>query len=256
MKSTRLLSATLALMAFTGYTSQSQTSLRPQGVSKIKIPVQSGWQFRELGKDTWYSAIVPGCVHTDLLSNKLIDDPFYRDNEKKLQWIGKTDWEYQTTINVDPGILEHDNIELVFEGHDTYANIFLNNESLLNADNMFRTWRVDSKPLLKTGVNTLRIRFRSPINEVLPIMAKMSYQLPASNDQGEKTSPHTRKAPYQFGWDWGPRFVTSGIWRPIYLEGWEHARVNDLHILPKQITAGAADLTAEIEVVAAENTTA
>jgi len=56
-------------------------------------------------------------------------------------------------------------------------------------------------------------------------MAKMSYQLPASNDQGEKTSPHTRKAPYQFGWDWGPRFVTSGIWRPIYLEGWDHARV-------------------------------
>src|SRR6267142_3643664 len=250
MKSTRLLSATLALMAFTGYTSQSQTSLRPQGVSKIKIPVQSGWQFRELGKDTWYSAIVPGCVHTDLLSNKLIDDPFYRDNEKKLQWIGKTDWEYQTTFNITAEMLARDSVELIFEGLDTYANVFLNDEPLISTDNMFRTWRVDAKRLAKRGANTLRVRFRSPINEVLPLRVKMDYELPAGNDQGEKTSPHTRKAPYQYGWDWGPRFVTSGIWRPVYLEAWDQARVDDLNILPKQITAAAATLTAEVEVVA------
>jgi beta-mannosidase len=256
MNTARLLPAVLVLIAFSGYSLQSQTRSKPTEAAKIKTPLLTGWQFREAAKDTWYPATVPGCVHTDLLNNKLIEDPFYRDNEQRLQWIGKTDWEYQTTFNVNPEILARDNVELVFEGLDTYANIFLNNEFLLNADNMFRTWRADSKRLLKTGVNTLRIRFRSPINEVLPIMAKMSYQLPASNDQGEKTSPHTRKAPYQFGWDWGPRFVTSGIWRPIYLEGWDHARVNDLHILPKQITAGAADLTAEIEVVAAENTIA
>ena len=225
------------------------------GISKIKIPVQTGWQFRQAGKDTWYSAIVPGCVHTDLLNNKVIDDPFYRDNEQKQQWIGKTDWEYQTTFNVTPEILARDNIELVFEGLDTYANVLLNDEPLLNADNMFRTWRADCKQLLKPGANTLRIRFRSPINEVLPLMAKMSYQLPAGNDQGEKTSPHTRKAPYQFGWDWGPRFVTSGVWRPVSLEAWDKARVDDLHILPKKVTAAAASLTAEVEVVANSNAT-
>ena len=148
------------------------------------------------------------------------------------------------------------NIDLVFEGLDTYANVFLNDESLLNADNMFRTWRADCKRLLRPGANTLRIRFRSPINEVLPLMAKLNYQLPAGNDQGEKTSPHTRKAPYQFGWDWGPRFVTSGIWRPVYLEVWDQARVDDLHILPKQVTADAANLRAEVEVIAHTNTTA
>jgi beta-mannosidase len=217
---------------------------------RITISVNTGWQFREVGKEAWHPASVPGCVHTDLLRNKLIDDPFYRDNEKKLQWIGKTDWEYQTTFDVAPEILARDNIDLVFEGLDTYANVFLNNESLLNADNMFRTWRTDCKRLLRAGPNTLRIRFRSPINEVLPLMAKLNYQLPASNDQGEKTSPHTRKAPYQFGWDWGPRFVTSGIWRPVYLEAWDKARLEDLHILPKQVTTAAARLTAEVEVVA------
>lgn len=248
----KLLICIVVLLTFTVATSQSQTRQQHR-MSSNTVTLDTGWQFKEVGKDAWHPATVPGSVHTDLLNNKLIDDPFYRDNEKTLQWIGKTDWEYQTTFNVTPEILRRANLDLVFEGLDTYANVFLNDESLLNTDNMFRTWRADCKRLLRPGANTLRIRFRSPINEVLPRMAKMSYQLPAGNDQGEKTSPHTRKAPYQFGWDWGPRFVTSGIWRPVFLEAWDEARVEDLHILPKQVTAAAASVTAEVEVVASKN---
>ncbi len=164
--------------------------------------------------------------------------------------MGKLTGNIRATFTVRPEVLARDNIDLVFEGLDTYATVILNNQSLLNTNNMFRTWRVDSKRLLKPGANTLLIRFRSPINEILPAMAKMTYRLPAGNDQGEKTSPHTRKAPYQYGWDWGPRFVTSGIWRPVYLEAWNKARVEDLHIAQKQVSAVAAKLTAEVEVVA------
>ncbi len=214
------------------------------------MPINAGWQFREVGKTEWHSATVPGCVHTDLLANKLIEDPFYRDNEKKQQWIGKTDWEYQTTFKVTPQTLEREKVEFVFEGLDTYAKVYLNEQLLLDADNMFRTWRVDAKHALKAGDNTLRIVFRSPINEILPVMAKLNYQLPASNDQGEKTSPFTRKAPYQYGWDWGPRFVTSGIWRPVSLEAWDQARVNDLQIIVKKISPNVAELTANVEVEA------
>src|SRR6266568_9496545 len=216
----------------------------------MKIPVQAGWQFREAGKDKWYPASVPGCVHTDLLKNKLIDDPFFRDNEKKLQWIGKTDWEYQTTLNLTAEMLKQTNLELVFEGLDTYADVFLNDRLLIGTDNMFRTWRLDAKRLAKPGANSLRIRFRSPINEILPIMAKMAYELPAANDQGEKTSPYTRKAPYQYGWDWGPRFVTSGIWRPVFLEAWDRARVSNVQIVTKRITPAAASLAANVEIEA------
>ncbi len=251
----RLLIFILTLLTLMVGTSQSQTRMRKESGMR-SITLDKGWQFREVGKDKWYPASVPGCVHTDLLNNKLIDDPFYRDNEQNLQWIGKTDWDYQTTFEVTPEILRRANIDLVFEGLDTYANVFLNDEPLLNTDNMFRTWRIDAKRQLKAGANTLRIHFRSPINEVLPLMAKMSYQLPAGNDQGEKTSPHTRKAPYQFGWDWGPRFVTSGIWRPVYLETWNEARLEDLHILPKQVTAAAASVIAEVEVIADNNASA
>src|SRR4030095_3173910 len=132
---------------------------RTPAVSKLKVPLSNGWQFREAGKDQWHAATVPGCVHTDLLNNKLIDDPFYRDNEKKLQWIGKTDWEYQTSFNLAPEMLAKTKLELVFEGLDTYTNILLNGEPLLTTDNMFRTWRIDVKPPGGVGRNTLLVRF-------------------------------------------------------------------------------------------------
>src|SRR6267142_4613165 len=256
MKRARLVSAVLAVLAFAGFASQSQTRSKPTDLSKIRTPLLTSWQFREAGKDTWYPASVPGCVHTDLLGNKLIDDPFYRDNEKKLQWIGKTDWEYQTTFNITAEMLARDSVELIFEGLDTYANVFLNDEPLISTDNMFRTWRVDAKRLAKRGANTLRVRFRSPINEVLPLRVKMDYELPAGNDQGEKTSPHTRKAPYQYGWDWGPRFVTSGIWRSVSLEVWDHARIDNVRIVTTRIIGEDANVTGEVEIVSTGNATA
>ena len=220
------------------------------GAPQMRVSLDSGWQFREINKSEWLPATVPGCVHTDLISNKVIDDPFYRDNEKRLQWIGKTDWEYQTTFSVSAETFKRQNIEIVFQGLDTYASVFLNDMPILEADNMFRTWRVDVKGSVKPGQNTLRIRFRSPINEILPLMAKLDYELPAVNDQGEKTSPYTRKAPYQYGWDWGPRFVTSGVWKPVNLVAWDNARIEDLHIKQNKLTTGNAHLSAVVEVIA------
>lgn len=212
------------------------------------MKLDQGWQFRQAGEEKWYPAQVPGEVHTDLLRQGLIADPFYRDNESTLQWIGKTDWEYQTRFTVAAGLRQRENVELVFAGLDTYADVFLNDSLILRADNMFREWRVACKSLLRAGENTLRVHFRSPINEVLPRMAQLSYQLPAVNDHGEKTSPYTRKAPYHFGWDWGPRFVTSGIWQPVLLEAWEEARVVDLQIIQNQLTEKSARLTAAVEI--------
>jgi beta-mannosidase len=223
---------------------------------KTVMQINTGWQFHEVGKTDWHDATVPGCVHTDLLANKLIDDPFYRDNEKKQQWIDKKDWEYRTTFKIAPQILARENVELVFEGLDTYAQVYLNEQLVLKADNMFRTWRIDAKQKLIAGDNNLRIVFRSPVNEILPVMAKLNYQLPAPNDQGEKTSPFTRKAPYHYGWDWGPRFVTSGIWRPVSLEAWNQVRVNDVQVIVKNITPTAAELTANVEVEASTAGTA
>ena len=249
MAAKKVLTAAFLLLLAAAHAASAQTAKDSRQGAKARIFLHAGWKFREAGKGEWRAATVPGCVHTDLLADKLIVEPFSRDDEPKLQWIGKTDWEYQTTFDAPPSLLQREHVELVFEGLDTYATVTLNGSVLLEADNMFRTWRVDAKRLLKPGANTLHVTFRSPVNEILPLMAKMSYQLPASNDQGEKTSPFTRKAPYQYGWDWGPRFVTSGIWRPVSLEAWDTARVESLRVVQNQLGRDSAQLTAEVEVV-------
>ncbi|GBF74059.1 glycoside hydrolase family 2 [Paenibacillus sp. 598K] len=209
------------------------------------------WEFKSCEEEKWLPAQVPGCVHTDLYRNERIANPFYGTNEHRLQWIDKQDWEYQSRFEAPAELLGHTRIELVFEGLDTYADVSLNGHAILSADNMFRSWRVDVKPYLIEGANTLHVRFRSPIQEDLPKLRALGYALPASNDQSElgglgddKVSIFARKAPYHYGWDWGPRLVTSGIWREVRLEGWSGVQFGDLYIRQDEVSAERAQLTA------------
>ena len=218
--------------------------------------LSSGWVFREAETGDWLPATVPGTVHTDLLANGKIEDPFYRTNEHDQQWIDKKDWEYATRLDLDAATMAQAHVELVFEGLDTYADVYVNDTLVLRADNMFRTWTADIKAQAKAGPNTLRIRFRSPIQEGLKQLAALGYNPPATNDQSEngglgdkKVSVFTRKAGYHYGWDWGPRFVTSGIWRPVRLRAWSGARIDDLHIVQDSLSPDEARLTARFEVL-------
>ncbi|QIX60125.1 glycoside hydrolase family 2 protein [Hymenobacter sp. BT18] len=233
-----------------------------QSAGKTTASLSTGWRFRQVGKDNWASATVPGSVHTDLLATKQIEDPLYRDNETKLQWIGKTDWEYETTFDVTPATLQRANLELVFKGLDTYTDVTLNDAVILHTDNMFREWRANVKSHLRAGANRLHIRFRSPLNEVAGLPAKYGYNLFAINDEqamgfvgdkGPVLSPYTRKAPYHYGWDWGPRFVGAGVWQPVYLEAWDDAKLTDFHVIQRQISAQTALLGLEVEYEAASS---
>lgn len=184
----------------------------------VSMTISSGWQFHERDEAKWYSAKVPGEVHTDLLANKLIPDPYYRDNEKKLQWIEKEDWEYRTTFTATATILGKKNIELVFDGLDTYADVYLNGNLVLQANNMFRQWRIDVKKSLKNGPNTLLVYFHSAQNKVDSLAkADLPYLIP------DNPRAYVRKAQYHFGWDWGPKFTTCGIWKPVRLEAYNTA---------------------------------
>jgi beta-mannosidase len=210
----------------------------------------SGWTFRRSGDKVWLPASVPGTVHTDLLYNKKIADPFYRNNEKDLQWIDTADWEYKTQFSVDDALLARDRVVLKFEGLDTYADVFLNGEKILQAYNMHRSWKVDVKGRLKKEGNELRIYFHSPINSVLPAYEGLPYTVPVSNNDqaAQRLSVFTRKAGYHYGWDWGPRFVTSGIWRPVTLTGWDELEIEDLFIEQKALSVQKAVLEARVEV--------
>lgn len=222
----------------------------------IDRTISSEWEFRSPSDEIWRQATVPGCVHTDLLANGQIPDPFFGTNEGDLQWIDKQDWEYRTTFKVAPNEFAHSNLQLRFDGLDTYAEVFLNDSHVLSANNMFRIWKVDAKPFLRAGNNTLRIYFRSPIQEDLPKLETLGYSLPTPNDQSERgelgdkrLSVFSRKAPYHYGWDWGPRFVTSGIWRPVHLSAWSHGKIEDVFIEQTSVSAERADVTARITIL-------
>ncbi len=188
---------------------------------QANIDLNKNWQFTNANNIHWYKATVPGTVHTDLLANKLIADPFFGDNEKRLQWIDTCDWIYKTTFKVDEKQLSSKTAEIMFNGLDTYADVYLNDEIILKADNMFRGWNVDVKPYLKTGKNILKIYFHSAKNTVDSIAkASLPLVLPDNN------RVYARKAAFQFGWDWGPIFIGGGIWKRIQLNFYEANKID------------------------------
>lgn len=181
---------------------------------------------------------MPASIHTALLQAGQIEDPFYRDNEEKLQWIEQEDWEFQCTFEADSALLERKHIEMNFRGLDTYAHVYLNDSLILETDNMFRSWKADVKKLLRPGSNNLHIYFESPLKKVEADWQNLGYELPG----GIRTM--TRKAQFHYGWDWGPRFVGCGILKLPEIIGWDDLLLEDILITPQRITDKEAVMVA------------
>ncbi|MGA2807731.1 MAG: glycoside hydrolase family 2 protein [Terracidiphilus sp.] len=223
-----------------------------KSAQNVALALDHGWQFRQIAagaqqENGWLPATVPGDVYLDLLANKKITDPFFRDNEAKLQWIEKEGWEYQVSFDATPALLARSNVDLVFDGLDSAAQVYLNDVQVLSTDNAFRIWRVPAKAHLHAGRNQLRVVFASPIKAAAAVAAGDPWQ------PKTKTDPKTyiRKPAYEYGWDWGPRFVTSGIWKPVRLEAWDKVRIADFAIRQRDVSREVAHIDAEVEVEAA-----
>ena len=223
----------------------------------LEFELPGPWRMRATGEPHWLPATVPGSVHTDLLAAGRIPDPFWRTNEREVQWVDKLDWEYCTDVQLDARVLAHEQIDLVFDGLDTYAEVALNGVPLLGADNMFRRWRVPLKAHLRSGANALRVLLKSPVQAGLARLAALGFNPPAVVDWSEvgglgerKISMLTRKAPYHYGWDWGPRLVTSGIWRPVRVQAWSGMRIEALRVAVDSLNDDEATVAIELEIVA------
>jgi beta-mannosidase len=226
--------------------------------------LDSGWEFRLAPADAqatqraaalpWHHAQVPGNVHTDLLASGLVPDPYVGAAEAQLQWIGLAQWEYRTTFDLDAATLRRAHADLVFDGLDTFAHIELNGKSLLDADNAFRTWRVPVQGRLRSH-NSLRVVFDSPITRLLPVVQAMPHKLAGNypspfgdEPRDAMTGNFARKPSYHYGWDWGPRYVTAGIWRTVRLESWGSLRVDDFNIRQRDVSDDSAQLDAEFQI--------
>ena len=221
------------------------------------VEISENWEFKNNVDSLWFEASVPGDVHTDLLNNELIKDPFYRLNEHDVQWIDKTDWEYKTEFELSKNDINSDFIGLELQGIDTYSSIYLNDSLIATTDNMFVGKTADIKKYSKVGKNKLYVKLFSPINKGVILHDSLGYDISSfnANDLAEigkvegnkRVSVFTRKAPYHYGWDWGPRLVTSGIWQPINLKTWNYFNIQDLYIRQKSLNENA-NLVAEIEL--------
>lgn len=198
------------------------------------------WQgecFNASGTKTFdFSGNVPGCVHTDLAGTHIPEDIFYRNNADECQWIENCDWRYTKEFALTEVSAK---ASLVFEGLDTYADIYLNNTLIGAVDNMFISHSFDVAELLNEGNNTISVHFRSPVREVEELEER----------EGAFTTErmHTRRIQCTYGWDWVARFVTCGIWRDVYLDFTDDFSVKNAYIYTEQILEKSAQIVVEAE---------
>ena len=215
------------------------TACHPEKELPIITALDSNWSFRTINSKTSHPATVPGNIYSDLIDNSIIEDPFIGDNEFKLQWVSDSTWIYQTRFDVSSTILNKENIDLNFEGLDTYAQVYLNDSLILSSNNAFRNYKVPVKDFVLLN-NSLSIKFTpTHIKEEIE-KNKLGYTLP----EGRRI--FTRKAQFQYGWDWGPSLNTIGIWKGVSLNAWNDAKIEHVYLKKKSYTKDQAKITAKI----------
>lgn len=205
------------------------------------------WEFRQHHKasEPWRSAIVPGCVHTDLLRHGLIGDPFYGSNELDLQWIEEEAWDYRCTITLGAELWKHEHVDLVLDGLDTVATVRVNGVVVLESENMFHRHRVPVRDVFKPGSNEITVHFGSALHYIRTHRTEFVPTFDFNDPVGNCV--RIRKEQRQFGWDWGPRFVTCGLWREARIEAWSGNRIESAHITQKH-EAGKVELRIKPEL--------
>ena len=220
-----------------------------------KITLNGKWQLNKSGQEQFINAEVPGCVHTDLIAAGEIDDPFYRNNEEKVMWVGESDWDYSRKFNLQSEFINAKKILLSAKGLDTLADIYINNEKLASTNNMYRKWEFEVQDYLRVGENKIRIHFNSP----LPFLKEKDeeFHIPAWSvgDHRLHGGGWLRKQPSNFGWDWGPMLVTMGIWKDIELIALNKARIEEVRVEQNHLVDGRVALDIDLfnEKITAEN---
>lgn len=193
-----------------------------------KILLNENWKLRRCDQIKTIDARVPGSVYGDLLNAGMMEDPYWKDNEDEVLKLMDYDYEYTTSFDVDESFLGLSEIQLVFEGLDTVADINLNGQKLGHVENMHRTFIYSVKKYMKAKDNELKITFYSPTKYIADAFEKAPT---LGTEDAMNGFVHIRKAHYMFGWDWGAHLPDAGIWRPVYLCGINEAKIESVSIL-------------------------
>ena len=180
-----------------------------------KIILNGTWEMRPKGDSHWLDAAVPGSVYQDLINAGLLQDPYWRDNEKQANEIIRKDFQYRRRFHLTDQDLQHSHLALCFDGIDTLCQVYLNGKRIGVCNNMHRIWRFDIREHAESGYNEVLLDFASPIEYVY---SQYERQRIMGANECTKGYPYLRKAHYMFGWDWGARLPDAGIFRDVYIE--------------------------------------
>lgn len=212
--------------------------------------LHDGWKMHCAGDEKWMHAIVPGSVYTDLLRAGEMEDPFWKDNENQAWALMDYDYEYETCFDADQTLFENSRILLRFDGIDTIADIFLNEQKIGSAKNMHRIWEYDVTGTLKRGKNRLCVLLHSPNQYVRDAFSNCRT---LGSEDAMDGFVHIRKAHCMFGWDWGAHLPDAGIFRRVSLIGIDKARLEDVYVVQHH-TDGKVELEVRVKVEETEKT--
>lgn len=227
----RILTIALALLLFScaNYSNTADQSLN------------EGWNLQTDTLNIDLQVNVPSVAQSNLFEAGIIPNPYLGKVEQDLQWIPQHHWDYSLTFNVEDAVFEKDNIELVFNGLDTYADVFLNGEKIIHSDNMFLQYSKDVKKLLRKENNELKVHFY-PFDIVRDSLIE-TYRL-----RFPEKYAVMRKCGYQNGWDWAPRYLNIGIWKDVTLHAWSEDDVTSASILTENVADNRAEMRLRLNI--------
>jgi len=202
-----------------------------------------GWNLKTDTLSIGLQVDIPSVVQADLYAAGIIPHPYLGKVEPELQWIPQREWTYSLMFDVNDNVWKNDNIELIFNGLDTYSDVWLNGIKIIHSDNMFKEYSKEVKNLLKKDENSLKVKFYPFDNQRDSLIGTYRLRFP------EKYAV-MRKCAYQNGWDWAPRYLNIGIWKDVTLYGWSDFKVENISILTENIDGNDAEMSVNIRVSA------
>ncbi|MBQ2956118.1 MAG: hypothetical protein IJE08_06630 [Clostridia bacterium] len=178
-------------------------------------------------KDGWQviPGDVPGQAQLDLVKAGLMKDPFIGGNLHDFYEYEYYQFLYERTFSI-PALWLTDRVVLKFEGIDTVADIYVNDQFAGHAANMMVGHEFDITDLLRwNGENRLSVHIHSVMNEA----RNKEYTVGMRGTAHRNEICWVRKAPHCFGWDIAPRLVTAGLWRGVSLERRKATRITETY---------------------------
>jgi beta-mannosidase len=223
---------------------------------KVSVDLTGKWEFkqypasarrmRDLDSADWLQTSVPCSIFSSLIAADKIKQDDINARPEDFFWVSEKLWIYRKIFDAPAELLNHDRVDLVFDGLDTIASIWLNDKLIGKTNNMFIPFRFDVTALLKSRNNSLLVKFEPAVQYAKRLMSR--YTSFSESDFINPYRVYIRKAQYQFGWDWCPGLPGCGIWRPVHLEGTKKARFADLHVRTVDCNHRYADIKIAVKL--------